>query len=360
MRILLSDKKLCLSLFGIVALLMLSIFRFDIADKGKWISFHPHEIPIDAVSFSPPSTISKDPNTGQLRVHRLGTDQLGRDVASRLVHGTYIALIVGLYSSFISLVIALILGGLSGYLGNQSHKISWISIFALLIGVGISHYYAFEEAFSYDSDSRWFWSLGLYLIHIVIGLVLVLTIVWLIERITPIPRTYIHWDSIVIKLIEVFKSMPRLFLLLAVLAIISTPSVYAVIIIIGCLRWPGLTRVIRAEILKTKQESYVNNAKLLGLTDLSIYLKHVLPNIYKPILILTMLNIGTAILIESSLSFLHLGLPSTEVSWGRMLSDARDYIPAWWLALGPGVLIFISILSFNTISQRLSHHFESN
>ncbi len=353
------DVRFWLATSGILLLILLATFRFQIAGQGCWIPFAPHEIPAEAKAFSPPSTVIQDLDTGEERVHKLGTDQLGRDVASRLVHGTTIALTVGIWSSLLSLFIAFLLGGLAGYVGDEKHRLSWLSIIVLLMGFLLVHFYGYEGSYVYEISPRLIWSLPSFLFRSMVGIAIILFSVWVIEKFTKMGKVHIPWDTLVIKLMEVFMSMPRLFLLLAVFAIISKPSVLAVTIIIGCLRWPRLTRVVRAEVLSAKQESYVDSAKVMGLTDLSIYAKHILPNIYKPMLILTMLNIGTAILIESSLSFLHIGLPLTEVSWGRMLSDARDYIPAWWLAVGPGVMIFIAIISFNTISQRLSHHFES-
>ncbi len=353
------DIKMWLALIGILFLVLLGLFSNVIAGEDGWIRFTPHEIPEEGTPYSPPGTNISSGTSGKSRTYVLGSDQLGRDVASRLVHGTRIALRVGLLSSLISLGIALLLGALAGYYGDKTQRVTVYQILVFVLGAILIHYYSYEGAFYEGTDGAWTWSFLSYSLTAIVGLGLVLLLCHMLRR-WEANSVALKWDTLVIKLIEVFKSIPSLFLLLAVFAIIRRPSVTAVIVIIGLIRWPALTRIIRAEILQIKQSSYIQNAKLLGIPDIVVYMKHILPNIYPPILIVTALNIGTAILVESSLSFLHIGLPITEVSWGRMLSDARDYIPAWWLALGPGVMIFIAILSFNTISQRLSHHFESN
>ena len=348
-----------LALIGILLFVLVGVFSNVIAGEKGLIQFSPHEIPEEGTPYSPPGTIISTGIAGETRTYVFGSDQLGRDVAARLVHGTRIALRVGLFSSLISLGIALLLGALAGYYGDERHRVTVYQLLVLILGVILTHYYSYEGAFYEGENGAWVWSFLSYSLRALVGVGLVLLLCHLLKRLETFSIA-LRWDTLVVKLIEVFKSIPSLFLLLAVFAIIRKPSVVAVIIIIGLIRWPFLTRIIRAEVFQVKQSSYIQNAKLLGIPDIAVYAKHILPNIYPPILIVTALNIGTAILVESSLSFLHIGLPITEVSWGRMLSDARDYIPAWWLALGPGVMIFIAILSFNTISQRLSHHFESN
>ncbi len=355
---LLKDKKLLIALGVMLLLACIGCLSDVIATDGGLVPFGPDQVSVQALPHSSPGTVEVDIQ-GDQRQHFLGTDQLGRDVLSRLIHGISIAFKVGIFSSAISLIIAILLGGLSGYVGDRSYRISYVQL-VLFIGVAIAiHYYAME--WSYYEDDRGVYSLsyGTYFLLLVVGITILTYLIKYVQILTNY-SFYLPWDSIVIKVIEVFRSIPRLFLLLAIFAIISVPTVTSVVLVIGLIRWPGLTRIIRAEILSLKQDDYIKNAKILGLSDAIIFFRHVLPNIYRPIIVLTALNIGTAILIESSLSFLHIGLPIGEVSWGRMLSDARQYIPAWWLAIGPGMLIFLSILCFNTIGDRLSYHFKVN
>ena len=262
-----------------------------------------------------------------------------------------------MWSTLIALFVALILGGLSGYKGDHTDKISILQAVWLIIGLVCTQFYAKEWSFYLDAEGLFSFHLSSYLIVVGLGIIFLGVGVKILSRIKS-KTFYIKWDTIIVKLMEVFKSIPGLFILLAIFAIITKPSLTAVILIIGFIRWPGMTRLIRAEILKTKQEGYIKNAQLLGLPTYRIIMRHIFPNIYKSVLILVALNMGTAILIESSLSFLEIGLPIDEVSWGRMLGASRGYIPAWWMAIGPGLLIFVMILSFNVLGARLSHHFE--
>lgn len=354
----LKDRRFVVAVITMVVIGVMGLLSGVIATDGGFIPFGPDQVSREAVPYSVPGT-SELAADGSIRKHILGTDQLGRDVMSRLVHGISIALKVGILSSFISLIIALFLGGLSGFVGDRSHKMNYLQLFLLMIGFVLLQYYASELAFHENDRGEYVKSYFAYGMILSLGVMLLLYISRL-GLTSGLKEFWMPWDTIVVKLLEVFRSIPRLFLLLAIFSIITVPTVSSVIWVIGLIRWPNLTRIIRAEIMAQKQDDYVKNAQILGLPGLTIFFKHVLPNVYRPIIVLTALNMGTAILIESSLSFLHIGLPIGEVSWGRMLSDARQYIPAWWLAIGPGLLIFISILCFNTIGDRLSHHFKVN
>ncbi len=358
MAVLLKDKRLIIAVVTVVVIILIGMLSGVIAHDEGLIPFGPDQVSKEAIPYSVPGT-SEMSDGGSLRKHILGTDQLGRDVMSRLIHGISIAMKVGILSSMISLIIALLLGGLSGYLGDRTHKMNLLQLFLLILGALLIYYYASELAFFENDRGEYVKSYTTYGIILGLGL-LVLTYISRLNLISGLKEFWVPWDTIVVKLLEVFRSIPRLFLLLAIFSIITVPSVASVIWVIGFIRWPNLTRIIRAEIMAQKQDNYVKNAEILGLSSMTIFLRHVLPNVYRPIIVLTALNMGTAILIESSLSFLHIGLPIGEVSWGRMLSDARQYIPAWWLAIGPGILIFITILCFNTIGDRLSYHFKVN
>lgn len=351
---LLKDAKFVIAGVFLISMLCIGLFADVIATDGGLIDFGPDQVSNEATIFSKPNSTEIKPD-GTLRTHVLGTDQLGRDVASRLIHGIPVAFKVGILSSLISLFIAMLLGGLSGYIGDLKHRLNYAqAVLGLILGL-LTFYYASE--FSFYEDERGFYkrSFAYYGFVLIAGFALIAMVNKLLSN-AHRKNMWVPWDTVIVKGIEVFNSIPRLFLLLAVFAIIRIPSVTAVIIVIGLIRWPSLTRIIRAKILAVKQMDYVKNAELQGLSHIIIYVRHVLPNIYGPIIVLTALNMGTAILIESSLSFLHIGLPIGEVSWGRMLGDARQYIPAWWMAVGPGLLIFSLILCFNTIGDRLAYH----
>ncbi len=342
----------------LVILAVIGLFSNVIATNNGLIPFGPEQILASDKTYESPGSVVLDDHGSEL-THYFGTDQIGRDVASRLVHGIPMAYMVGIFSSVLSLFIALILGGLSGFIGDKEQRINLYQIIWIMVGVVITHHFASE--FSYMEDDRGVYasSISIYSFFLLLGFLIMAVIFrWLGSMVAR--SFWVPWDTMVVKLIEVFRSIPRLFFLLAIFAAITKPSVLSVILVIGIIRWPALTRLIRAEIMKIKQDDFVRSALILGLSNFRILFRHIAPNIYKPIIVLTAFNMGSAILIEATLSFLQIGLPLGSVSWGAMLGDARSYIPAWWMAVGPGLLIFSLILAFNVVGERLSYHFKVN
>jgi len=352
-----SDYRLVIPVLYLMILGTIGGLSDFVACNDCLISFGPEQASANVRPYSPPGYIEIDPD-GDAKKHYLGTDQLGRDVAARLVHGIPVAYKVGIWSSIIALLIALVLGSISGWVGDRKHQVNVFQLIMWLILGVVIHHLALEFSYYEDDYGRYTSSLGVYIIVMMAGLMIGVLISQRALGRIKIGRFWMPWDLAVVKVIEVFNSVPRLFFLLAIFAIIARPSVLAVIVVIGLIRWPSLTRLVRAEIIKVKNEDFVKGAMVLGLPTTGVLIKHVLPNIYKPIIVLTAINMGSAVLIESSLSFLGIGLPLGEVSWGRMLGDARHYIRAWWIALGPGFLIFSMILCFNLIGDRLSYFFK--
>ena len=353
---LIRDYRFSVPLAILIVLAIVGAFSSQMTGEGALIPFEPDRVSSQAEIYSKPG--ASEMRQGDEIKHYFGTDQIGRDVAARLIHGIPIAFKVGIGSALLSLLIALIFGALSGFIGNRRHK---ISLLKLLIGgvlIVLAHFYSREWSFVDAGEGLFVFSIIRY------GIIFAILMIAMSTILSYLPdnrshQIYIPWDTIVLKCIEVFKSIPRLFLLLALFAIITMPSVFWVIVIIGLIRWPRLTRIIRADIIVTKGEDFVRSAHLMGLSDARIFVRHILPNIYKPIIVLTAFNMGSAILIESSLSFLQIGLPADTVSWGRMLGESRNYISAWWLAIGPGFLIFVMVLCFNLVADGLSRHFDA-
>ena len=153
------------------------------------------------------------------------------------------------------------------------------------------------------------------------------------------------------RLIEVFRSIPGLFLLLALLSLGVKSSIFFIAFIISILRWPTLSRYARGEVLKVREEGYIRSAITLGLPRWKIIKDHLLPNALGPVIVNVSFGISTAILVESGLSFLGLGLGVESVSWGSLLSAARSNYQAWWLALFPGLAIFFTVLIFNVLGS---------
>ncbi|MCK5305587.1 MAG: ABC transporter permease [Candidatus Omnitrophica bacterium] len=214
------------------------------------------------------------------REHLLGTDDLGRDVFSRMVYGARISLSVGFVAVIISVVIGVVLGAISGYYGG------WV-------------------------------------------------------------------DILIMRVVEIVMCFPRIFLILMFLAFLG-PSIITVMVIIGVTGWTGLARLVRAEFLSLKERDYVQAARALGASDFRIIFRHILPNALSPVYVSAILGVGGAILIESALSFLGLGVQIPMASWGNILTSGMHYIEsAWWLMLFPGLAILITVLSYNILGEAL-------
>jgi peptide/nickel transport system permease protein len=212
--------------------------------------------------------------------HLLGTDELGRDVLSRMIHGSRVSITVGVVATFIALVVGTLLGALAGYY-----------------------------------------------------------------------RGGVDW--IVSRLIEVVLCFPFLVLLLAIVAVVG-PSLTTIVVALGLTSWPQEARLVRGEILRLRELSFTDAARAAGARDLRIVLRHLLPNAIAPVIVSASFGVGSVIMIESALSFLGFGVPLPTPSWGSILSSASTYIAhAWWLALFPGIAIFLTVASCNLIGERL-------
>jgi peptide/nickel transport system permease protein len=210
--------------------------------------------------------------------HLLGTDDLGRDVLSRMLWGGRISLEVGFVAVGIATIMGLILGSIAGYYGG------WI-------------------------------------------------------------------DSAVMRAVDIMLSIPTIFLVLAVIAILE-PSIINIMVVIGLTSWMEPARLIRAEFISLKEREFVVAARAIGAADSRIIIKHVLPNGLAPILVSATMGIGGAILIESALSFLGLGVQPPTPSWGSLLSSGKDNIEiAWWLSAFPGLAILVTVLGYNLLGE---------
>jgi peptide/nickel transport system permease protein len=212
--------------------------------------------------------------------HWLGTDDLGRDIWSRVVYGTRVSLLVGIASSALAITIGVTVGSIAGYFGG-----------------------------------------------------------WL--------------DAVLMRIAEFFQTLPRFVLALIVIALFGA-STTKLILVIGLLAWPQMARVVRATVSSLKQSSFVDAARVAGLSDRSIIAGEILPNVAAPIIVLGSLDIAAAILIEASLSFFGLGDPNA-ISWGGMLNDAQQFLrTAWWMSAFPGLGIALTVLAFNIVGDALN------
>ncbi len=213
--------------------------------------------------------------------HLLGTDELGRDVLSRMIWGGRVSLAVGFVAVGISITIGIIIGALAGFYGKAV-------------------------------------------------------------------------DAILMRLVDIMLCFPTLFLILAVIAIIG-PGIWVIMVVIGITSWMDVSRLVRAEILTLKERDFVAAARAVGASDFRIIFRHILPNALSPVFVSATLGIAGAILLESGLSFLGLGVQPPDASWGNILTSGKDYITvgAWWLSFFPGIAILITVLSYNLVGEGL-------
>ncbi|MGZ8258666.1 MAG: ABC transporter permease [Methylotenera sp.] len=169
---------------------------------------------------------------------------------------------------------------------------------------------------------------------------------------------YRGWvDTFIMRIVDVMLSIPTFFLILAVIAFL-TPSIWNIMIVIGLTSWMGVTRLVRAEFLSLRNREFVLAAQTLGAKDARLIFTHLLPNSLTPIIVSSILGIASAVLVESGLSFLGLGVQAPQASWGNILTDGKEYIQfAWWLSLFPGLAILITVLGYNLLGDGLRDAF---
>ena len=160
-------------------------------------------------------------------------------------------------------------------------------------------------------------------------------------------------DMIIMRTVDILMSIPSFFLILILNAYLK-PGIQNIIVIIGLFNWMGIARLIRAETLSVKERDYVIYARMIGVADKKIMAVHILKNILETIIVAASINVARAILTESTLSFLGLGVRPPYSSWGSMLKDAQAYLrEAPYLAFIPGVLILLTVLAFNLIGDTI-------
>jgi peptide/nickel transport system permease protein len=159
-------------------------------------------------------------------------------------------------------------------------------------------------------------------------------------------------DILISRLFEVMISIPTFFLLITVAAIFR-PSIFLTMAIIGLTGWVGIARFTRSEFLRIRNLDYVTAAISLGVSSRKIMFHHILPNALAPVIVSVVLGIAGAILVESSLSFLGIGVPAELVTWGSILNEASGATFAWWLAVFPGFAIFIAVLAYYLVGEGL-------
>ena len=291
--------------------------------------------------------------------HYLGTDEVGRDIMAGLIHGSRVSLTVGLVAVSISAAIGIFLGACAGYFGDNRLKMSRARVFTTLIGLFLGFFYGFfirKHVLSDSLETGFGTFMGSLIISVVIFLGLTIGLSYAgkpFERIPFLAKKVNIWlDIMVSRLIEIVQAMPRLLLIITIAAI-SKPSLYLVMVVIGFTSWTGIARFIRGEMLRIRNLEYTQAARSLGYRDLRIIFKHAIPNGLAPVLVTIAFTIAASIILESSLSFLGIGVPADSVTWGSLLSSARNTPAAWWLTIFPGFAIFVTVTVFNLLGDGL-------
>jgi peptide/nickel transport system permease protein len=279
-----------------------------------------------------------------LGIYLMGTDDLGRDVFSRMLQGAWVSLTVGFVAVGIAVLIGICMGGIAGYFGRNAVRIDHI-LFALVISVGVGLLL-----------SGLLWGGG---VLVVVGGAYILLQRWWTKK-RPASRVIrllntetFSIDTLIMRLVDIMLCFPVFFLILTVVALLPA-SMYNIMIVIGLTSWMGTTRFVRAELLSLREQDFVTAAKALGVKDWRIIFRHMIPNAMAPVLVSATIGIASAILIEAGLSFLGFGVPPPHATWGNILSDGKRFIfDAPWLTFIPGCAILIVVLAFNLFGEGL-------
>ena len=299
---------------------------------------------------------SKQKTTPWHYCHWLGTDRLGHDLLAGMIAGARVAMLVGLISMSIAAAIGILLGALAGYFGDDRFRTSPIGLLIYVAALMIAWFYAFKVREFAISEGE---STGIELLKslcIFMGILLLAKSLVVLLKKWPFAKKQITLplDLLIMRAIEVMNSIPGMLLLLALVAVLAKSSIIYVMVIIGLIRWPSIARFLRAELLRIRNLGYIEAGRALGFSDRRILFRHALPNAIAPVLITIAFGMASAVLLESALSFLGIGIGEDGITWGRLLSDARNYPAAWWLAIFPGGAIFLTVTIFNLIGEGLT------
>ena len=198
-----------------------------------------------------------------------------------------------------------------------------------------------------------FVSLSIGFVAVGISLLVGITLGGLAGYYGQIKLGFITVDTLIMRFTDAMLCFPTFFLILTAVALLP-PSIYTIMFIIGLTSWMGTTRFVRAEFLSLREQDYVTAAKALGLPEVRIIFRHMVPNALAPVFVSATIGVATAILTESALSFLGFGVPPPFATWGNILSDGKGFIfDAPWLFFIPGIAIFIVVLAFNLVGEGL-------
>jgi peptide/nickel transport system permease protein len=279
-----------------------------------------------------------------LGIYLLGTDELGRDVFARMLQGSWVSLTVGFVAVGIAVLVGIFLGGIAGYYGQLRVGMKDALLACLFLAGG--------TAFAFGV-------IHVGLVLVILGLIALPLSLRLKGTATKnsgmawLRRGTLTIDTLIMRFVDIMLCFPSFFLILTVVALLPA-SIYNIMIVIGLTSWMGTTRFVRAEFLSLREQDFVTAARALGVGNLRIIFRHMIPNAVAPVLVSATIGIASAILTEAGLSFLGFGVPPPHATWGNILSDGKNYIfDAPWLTFIPGIAILIVVLSFNLFGEGL-------
>ena len=166
-------------------------------------------------------------------------------------------------------------------------------------------------------------------------------------------------DAVMMRVIDALLSIPRILMLIAVTALWGQPTVPLLIVLIGLTGWFGVSRVVRAQVIAVSAREFIVSARALGAGPLRLLGRHVLPNVMSPVIVAATLGIGNVIILEAGLSFLGLGVPVPDPSWGSIIFDGSEQVATqWWISLFPGLAIVMTVMAFNAVGEGLRDAFD--
>ncbi|MBB6611976.1 ABC transporter permease [Pontibacter sp. Tf4] len=284
----------------------------------------------------------------------LGTDQLGRDVLSNLLWGARNGLFIAVPVMLLSAVLGTAVGAVAGYFGNSKWKLTYAQVLLILVTIPIVCYYLIHlpmQVVLYSLPGK---VAGMAIVAgLALSAILWLIIKPLLNNLMRLRQTIaIPVDGIALRLIELLTSIPRLILLISVAAF-AGPSLWLLSVILICTFWTGTARLARAEMLRIVQLPYIEAAISTGMKHRRVILKEALPNLLTPVIVAFVFGVASLLAVESTLSFLGIGLPATHASWGRTISSIRLNLSAWWLVALPGGFLALTVLALQTCSYHL-------
>jgi peptide/nickel transport system permease protein len=292
--------------------------------------------------------------------HRLGTNESGEDVLAGLIHGARISLSIGFISMGIASIIGLFLGAVAGFFGDNRLQMPRARYYMIILSIPFAWFYGFHVR-AYNLSDAMAESGTSFLISLLISIAVFALVITAFSFIGKLmskgnflgKRITVPLDTIISRGIEILNSIPVMILIISLAAMVKEYSIIYVMVIIGLTSWTGIARFTRAEFLKIRSMDYISAAQVMGFPERRIIFRHALINGMAPSLVSIAFGIAAAILIESGLSFIGVGLPTDVVTWGKLLNQGRENFHAWWLILFPGLAIFMVVTVYNLIGEGL-------